>query len=216
MKNLSFGSLHFWLPSLLIHLALVGGLFIVLVLFPKPAVQKRVSTVRVIEKPPEVLAVETPKALDIRKPQKPDVQKEKVPPSFGINRDTLTSNTGSGVQVKAGNTLAKEVDQNPSQDALPIAVEEFLVSRMPKIKKEVRAPYPEEARIKRIEGPVAMDLLIDEMGRVRSVQTLSSPGFGLGEAAEKAILFFEFEPAQVDGKAVAVKIRYTYRFVLTQ
>lgn len=209
-------SFAFWLPSVMIHALLLGGLILSLLILPKATPPKSVSTVRVIEKPPETLAVEAPKALDLRKPQKPIVEKEKVPPSFGLNKDTLTSNTGSGVQVKAGNTLAKEVDQNPSQDALPIPVEEFLVSKMPKIRKEIRAPYPEEARTKRIEGPVVMDLLIDETGRVRSVQTQSSPGFGLAEAAEKAILQFEFEPAQVDGKAVAVKIRYTYRFVLTQ
>ncbi len=137
---------------------------------------------------------------------------------FGITRDTMTSSDSSAVNVKLGTTLAKEVDNEiiDEKDAvgLPVPTAEYLVSEMPKLKSEVRIPYPDEAKKKNIEGVVLMDLLIDENGQVRQATLVEGPGYGLNEAALSAIKKFEFIPAKVDGKSVAVKIRYGYRFVL--
>jgi protein TonB len=172
------------------------------------------TPVKIIEKVTELPpATEVPKPLDIRK-MPPPVPTPAAPPAFGINKNTLTSE-GSGVQVKAGNTLAKPVDQIESKDALPVAVEEFLVTRMPKLKRELRIPYPEAAKLARVEGPVVMDILVDNEGRVRDAVLVDGPGSGLNEAALDAVKSFEFEPAQIEGKPVTVRIRYVYRFVLT-
>ncbi|RYZ73549.1 MAG: energy transducer TonB, partial [Proteobacteria bacterium] len=51
-------------------------------------------------------------------------------------------------------------------------------------------------------------------GKVRQANLVSGPGYGMNEAALQAIGSFEFEPAQVGEQAVAVRIRYSYRFVL--
>lgn len=137
---------------------------------------------------------------------------------FGLNKNTLQGGEGAAVEIKAGNTIAKEIDQeklNPEDaDALPIPAEEYLISKMPRIKSEVRVPYPPEARQKNIEGAVVMDILIDEKGKVRKATLIEGPGYGLNEAALNAIYKFEFQPAYVDNKAVAVQIRYSYRFLL--
>lgn len=155
--------------------------------------------------------------------QKPLEQKiEKIQKKvFGISKDTLTTaapGAGAGVEIKAGNTVAKEIDQDKldpnDEGSLPIPSEEYLVTQMPKIKKEFRISYPSEAKSKNIEGVVLMDLLIDDKGKVRDVQFVSGPGYGLNEAAVKALRQFEFSPALIDKKTVAVKIRYGYRFVL--
>jgi protein TonB len=97
---------------------------------------------------------------------------------------------------------------------LPSPADEFLVTSMPVLVSEVRIPYPEEAKKAGIEGPVVMDLLIDEQGKVRQVSLIKGPGFGLNDAALAAIKSFLFRPARIKDQSVAVKIRYTYRFVL--
>lgn len=88
------------------------------------------------------------------------------------------------------------------------------VSRFPKVKKEVKATYPDEAKKARIDGPVNLEVVIDSKGVVRAVKLLDGPGYGLNESAMEALKQFEFQPAWRDNEPVAVKIRYTYRFKL--
>jgi protein TonB len=140
---------------------------------------------------------------------------------FGLNRDAITAEgaaSEAAAQVKLGNTVAKEQDNlklnedDPSK--LPIPADEFLVTQQPRLKSEVRILYPPEARKAGIEGRVVMDLLIDKAGKVRKVELVRGPGGGLDEAAMDAIQRFEFQPAEVQGQPVAVKIRYSYIFRL--
>jgi protein TonB len=85
---------------------------------------------------------------------------------------------------------------------------------MPKLKSEIRVPYPIEARKKGIQGAVIMDLLIDQLGKVRQVSVVDGPGYGLNEAAAEGMKNFIFEPAKIGTQSVAVRIRYSYRFVI--
>lgn len=114
--------------------------------------------------------------------------------------------------------MAKEVDSKtlrPGEDeALPIPADEFLVTAMPELQSEIRIPYPPEAREKRIQGAVIMELLIDSQGVVREAKLVSGPGAGLNEAALNAVRSFKFKPARIQEQSVAVRIRYAYRFVL--
>jgi protein TonB len=166
----------------------------------------------------------TPKTLNLE-PTK--VDKIKPPPPlpetkqvFGVSRKAITStqSADTAAEVKLGNTVTKEQDNlklDPNDlDSLPIPADDFLVSSMPQLMSEIRIQYPDEAKKAGIEGPVVMDLLIDAQGSVRQVSLIKGPGFGLNEAALAAIKDFKFRPAKIKDQAVAVKIRYTYRFVL--
>ncbi len=146
----------------------------------------------------------------------PPPANDKVKPVFGLTKTAHTSQAPGAVEIKAGNTLAKPIDQDIAEntDALPVPAAEYLVSQMPRLKTEVRIPYPREAHTQNVEGAVLMDLLIDEMGRVREARLIEGPGYGLNEAALEAVYRFEFEPARIEQKSVAVRIRYAYRFVL--
>jgi periplasmic protein TonB len=141
---------------------------------------------------------------------------------FGVSKQSLNlaSADPNSAEVKAGNTTAKAQDQEKLKaddpDALPIPVEEYLVSQMPRLISETRIPYPPVAKKKGIQGPVVMDLLIDASGKVRESTLITGPSEDLNQAALAAIKNFVFEPAKIDGGAVAVKIRYSYRFVLEQ
>ncbi|ASD62361.1 energy transducer TonB [Bdellovibrio bacteriovorus] len=88
------------------------------------------------------------------------------------------------------------------------------ITRLPKVKREFKAQYPEEAKKAAVDGPVILEILIDREGKVRHVQVLSGPGHGLNESAVEALKKFEFQPAFKGEESVAVKIRYTYRFKL--
>jgi TonB family protein len=137
---------------------------------------------------------------------------------YGLNRNSYTDDKAGTVDAKMGNTIAKQADTEKlnalDSDSLPVPTEEYLVSEMPRVLTEIRPVYPKEAKEKGIEGPVTLDILIDESGKVRQAVILSGLGYGLDEAALKSIFQFKFYPAKVDGKSVAVRIRYILRFVL--
>jgi protein TonB len=88
------------------------------------------------------------------------------------------------------------------------------LTQKPKVTKEVKARYTDEARGKGLEGLVVCDLVIGENGHIRSVTLVQGLGAGLDEAALEALKSFEFSPAKIGDRAVAVKIRYKYRFQL--
>lgn len=138
---------------------------------------------------------------------------------FGLNRNSYTdsSSSGSGMEVKMGNTTAKASDNErlrPSDgDSLPAPTEEYLVSQMPRVLSEVQPIYPKIAREKQMEGVVVLDVLIDELGNVRQVTVIESEEV-FKAAAIEAMKKFKFTPANVNGLAVAVKIRYVIRFKL--
>lgn len=138
---------------------------------------------------------------------------------FGASRESHTDKSlgKEGVEAKKGNTLAKEVDTTKLLDtdvsSLPTPTEEYLVSEMPVPISEIRPVYPKEAREKEIEGSVAMDVLIDAEGKVRQVSVIEGLDLFRASALE-AMKKFLFRPAKVDGKPVAVRIRYSIKFKL--
>ena len=149
----------------------------------------------------------------------PEDQKKSSREVFGMSRKayTETGSDGEAIAVKKGNTLAKEVDQtvlnDSDSDALPSPTEEYLVSDMPQVLSEVKPVYPKEAKEKELEGSVVMDILIDATGRVRQVSVIEGESLFRSGAVE-AMKKFLFRPAKVEGKPVAVKIRYSLRFQL--
>ncbi len=174
----------------------------------------------------EIEVLEFPKAASTQLQLQPKAIPKSPPPIekprsvFGASRKSIEAveSNNNTAQIKKGNTIAKEQDNltlnKEDADSLPIPADDFLLTQMPKIKSEFRIDYPEAAKKAGIEGPVVMDLLIDTNGKVRKVDLIEGPGYGLNEAAAEALMKFEFSPGQIQGQAVAVKIRYIYRFVL--
>ncbi|MES2803145.1 MAG: TonB family protein [Bdellovibrionota bacterium] len=139
---------------------------------------------------------------------------------FGVSRKAIMAEDSSKTtaEIKQGNTVAKENDQlsleKDDPDSIPIPADDYLVTKQVTLLRDVRIPYPAEAKKNNVEGAVVMDLIIDQDGKVRSVELVAGPGVGLNEAAVQAVRSFLFSPAMVRDQKVAVKIRYTYRFVL--
>jgi TonB family protein len=92
--------------------------------------------------------------------------------------------------------------------------EEYEVSELPALIREVRVPYPPSAKARGVQGTVVFDLIVNSRGEVQSAKIVKSPAPELTEAAQGAIGRFRFRPARIGDKAVAIQIRYTYRFIL--
>ena len=76
-------------------------------------------------------------------------------------------------------------------------------------------PYPASAKAARAQGTVAVQVTVDETGRVITAKTISSPGsLSLARACEEAALKAIFAPTLLDGVPVRVTGVMTYRFVL--
>ncbi len=83
--------------------------------------------------------------------------------------------------------------------------------------KQVRAEYPSRFKKLGIQGSVFLKVEVLKSGKVREVKVLKSlqagPG-GLDEAAIKAVKQWEYQPAQNNGKPVAVWVKFPYVFKL--
>jgi len=212
-----------YLGSLIAH-ALLALPFLVMMLSPNsPRVESQSVPFEVIENP--VLNTRAaPKPLELR----PSAPRPPAEPAarkvFGLSRKALTT-TGPAdspsVEMKAGNTLATAPDDKKLLDSdrdLPVPLDEYLVSSLPRLLEGVEVPYPPRARASGFEGSVKLRILIDASGAVRTVEVLETPAGDLGaelsQAAAAALWKFRFKPAEADGQSVAVRINYTYTFRL--
>jgi len=84
----------------------------------------------------------------------------------------------------------------------------------PRKVKDVKPVFPAEALAKGIQGAVVLEAVIAADGRVKALQTLSSPDPILSEAAREAVSQWLFDPYLVDGKAKEVVFTVTINFAL--
>lgn len=213
-----------WQISLGIHGLLAGAALILF--FLKPSLPPEVISVPVVEEPQAAAPL---KPIEAKKPKvvlksvsepRPEAKPTSAKEVYGMNRRSYTDESVSdaeAVSAKKGNTLAKEQDSerllDSDPDSLPTPTEEYLVSEMPQVLAEVKPAYPPEAREKRIEGDVVLDILIDAAGAVRDAKVVEGERI-FWDGALQAIKNFKFRPAKVDGENVAVRIQYRIVFEL--
>lgn len=78
--------------------------------------------------------------------------------------------------------------------------------RAPRLIKSTRPEYPQDAFVKKIEGTVLLEILIDSTGRVVRARVLESVP-ALDQAAIAAVKQWVFEPAAKHGRPVATLAR---------
>src|SRR5215472_6629515 len=74
--------------------------------------------------------------------------------------------------------------------------------------------YPKDARERKIEGIVALDIVIERDGKVENVRLVYSPDPGLAENAIKAVKTWQFKPCQKRGKPVRCGLYIELQFHL--
>jgi TonB family protein len=90
------------------------------------------------------------------------------------------------------------------------------LTRAPELKRFVEAAYPDEALKEGLTGEVGLIVDIAADGSVAAAEVVRPAGHGFDEAALAAVRAFVFTPAELDGSPAAVRIEYTYRFVLRE
>jgi protein TonB len=74
----------------------------------------------------------------------------------------------------------------------------------PRLLRQTRPVYPQEAFVKKIEGTVLLEILIDGTGRVIKTRLLRSVFPALDHAAAQTVVQWSFSPALRRGRPVAV------------
>ena len=85
----------------------------------------------------------------------------------------------------------------------------------PRLIKEVKPIYPEDARQKRVEGTVILEATTDIYGRVQKVEVLRSIPL-LDQAAIDAVRQWIYEPEIIEGKPRGIIFTITVTFKLKE
>jgi protein TonB len=82
----------------------------------------------------------------------------------------------------------------------------------PRLLREVKAGYTEEARQRRIAGDVLLEIVVRQDGSVGDVKVLQGLGSGLNERAVQAVRQWRFAPARRQGAPVDVIVEVAVEF----
>ncbi|HEX8147336.1 MAG TPA: energy transducer TonB [Pyrinomonadaceae bacterium] len=132
---------------------------------------------------------------------------------------------GSGNNNNAGPAVTETVEQppppaavptptpapTPKQNTGPVRLPSTLISS--KAIEKPAPPYPPIAKAANIQGTVAVQIVIDEQGRVISAKATDGPPL-LMNAAVQAAYRASFTPTVLGGQHVKVTGSITYNFVL--
>jgi periplasmic protein TonB len=188
---------------------------------------------------PERVAVRAPAAPKIEEPPPPEPDKKPPPRVVGLSfESTVGEGDGDGPAFALGNTrmgetdtTAKAKDEVPKERPAPVdgtekpTVANQAATRIPskgvtfteaKYRKQVKPDFPQTLKAQGIESDVDVLVFIDATGKVTNVKILrESPYPEFNDAAKKAALATEWEPATRNGEPMASTKKYSYRFRLT-
>lgn len=91
-----------------------------------------------------------------------------------------------------------------------------ILSKPPRLIQKATPEFPPAALEKQAEAEIKLLLDVDDKGQVSGVMVIEpreSTGLGFEEAATMAAYKLGFEPAEIEGKAVAVQLTYTFKFI---
>ena len=85
--------------------------------------------------------------------------------------------------------------------------------QQPRLIRATLPVYPQLAKATRVSGDVVVDALIDAAGKVNTVRVISGPVL-LQQSAIETVRQWKYEPARLDGQAVAMHLTVTVKFRL--
>jgi TonB family protein len=84
----------------------------------------------------------------------------------------------------------------------------------PVLTREVKATYTDEARRRRIEGDVILEIVVRRDGTVGQIRVVRALGAGLDQRAVDAVRQWRFTPSRRNGDAVDVAVEVAVAFTL--
>ncbi len=186
---------------------------------PKPAMEQITPPAIVVRNPHPKLAVEPtvvmpPQvrlAMNAPNLGNPTAAMPSGPPSNGTGSSGgIGSGSGGGIGVGTGPGVGEGRGGG-------IGGGVFKVGGGVSAPKAIFAPdpeYSEEARKAKYQGVCVLSLIVGPDGKPRDIHVARSLGLGLDEKAIQAVNQWKFDPAQKDGKPVAVAINVEVQFRL--
>lgn len=116
------------------------------------------------------------------------------------------------VYLEKKNKINKLVDFNEEEFLIAAEVMPEPIGGINAIQSKII--YPDEAKIKKVEGKVYVRAFIDENGNVVGTQLMKGIGSGCDETAMKAIEQTKFKPASQNGTPVKVQVSIPIVFKL--
>src|ERR1041385_2821589 len=186
---------------------------------PKPALEQITPPAIVVRnehpklpvQPTVVMAPEVKIAMNAPNLGNPTAAMPSGPPSNGTGSGGgIGSGSGGGIGVGAGPGVGEGRGGG-------IGGGVFRVGGGVSAPKAIFAPdpeYSEEARKAKYQGVCVLSLIVGPDGKPRDIHVARSLGLGLDEKAIQAVNQWKFDPAQKDGKPVAVAINVEVQFRL--
>ncbi len=118
--------------------------------------------------------------------------------------------------IHAGDVVKQAPAAEPREEAQPVEEAKIEVDHMPVPTATVQPTYPEKARKAGVQGMVVLKVKVSDIGSVESVQVEEgvTEHPELEEAAVAAVKQWRFEPAQKDGRPVAIEVAIPVQFRL--
>jgi TonB family protein len=148
-------------------------------------------------------------------PTPPSAPSEPAPPSMASAvppRFTMSFKASSAADAHAAAPSAASGTLTAPTASEPMP--ESQVASRAKLIGALSPRYPADARAQEIEADVVLALVVSESGAVEDAHVVEKKGFGFDEAALEAVRRARFVPAQYQGSAVAVRMRWTVSFRL--
>ncbi len=178
---------------------------------PKPEPPPPPPEVKPEPLPPVVAPVATVAANEVDRPgvilEPAPKESESRGPGAGGGAGTgtgtgLGKGDGSGIGDGSGGGIGGG-PYRPGSGVLP-----------PRLLREVKAAYTEEARVRNLEGEVELEIVVRRDGSVGDVKLLHGLPSGLNERAIAAVRQWRFAPATRQGQAVDVIVEVAVEFKL--
>jgi len=151
-----------------------------------------------------------PKSMAVPRPQLVRPLQQIVPVSALLDLDVALGGIGGDFNwvfpVASGALL---------RDGAEMIFEIAEIDQPPRPLLRMEPMYPPQARMRGIEGAVSLEFIVREDGRTTDIETIdSSPGDLFVRSAHLAVAKWRFEPGELRGKAVPVRVRQTIEFRL--
>ena len=96
--------------------------------------------------------------------------------------------------------------------AIGTAASAFAATQPPSLIKGVIPVYPKELKDQKISGTVTLSVLIDDQGVVQDATVVKTTNDAFSKPALDAVKKWTFNPAQQDGKPVALRVSIPIKF----
>jgi TonB family protein len=182
---------------------------------PRPRALSRIDPMARVDppppSPPAVQAPVLPKPADSTDLSGLLAERPPTPPSQGSGSAAgvgsgIGQGLGEGIGAGIGPGTGGGTGGGPFQPGSGITP--------PQLLREVRPSYTDDARRRRVEGDVVLDIVVRQDGSVGAVTVTRSLGAGLDQRAVEAVRQWRFAPARKQGAAVEVLVEVSVEFKL--